>query len=70
MHPQQEQNETENVAITWFDIKKAYDMVLLCAKLDNRLFQNIQDIRRSQKLYRENNGNLGSGIDRRRKKFS
>ena len=37
--------------------------------LDNKLPQNVQGIRRSHKLHRENHENLGSGIDSRRKKL-
>ena len=36
------------------------------AKLDNKLAQNIQNIRLSHKLYRENHENLQSGIDSRK----
>ena len=42
---------------------------LVCpAKLDNELSQNVQDIIRSYKLYRENHGNLACEFDSWRKK--
>ena len=40
------------------------------AKQDNKLPQNVQDISRSHKLYRENYEKLESGIDIRREKLS
>ena len=40
------------------------------AKLDHKLPQNGQDIRRSHKLYRENYEILEIGIDSRREKLS
>ena len=40
------------------------------AKLDDRLYQNVQDTRRRHKVYRENHEKLASGIDSQRKKFS
>ena len=40
------------------------------AKLDYKLPQNVQNIRWSHKVYRENHENLESGIDSRRKKLS
>ena len=40
------------------------------AKLDNRVSQNLQDIRRSQKVYRGYHEKLESGIDNRKKKLS
>ena len=39
-------------------------------KLDNKLSQNVQNIRWSHKLYRENHQNLVSEIDSRREKLS
>ena len=39
-------------------------------KLDNTLSQNVQNIRWSHKLHRQNHENLESGIDSRRKKIS
>ena len=51
------------------DHKKAYDMVQSWM-IPPTLSQNVLVIRRSHKVYRENHGNLESGIDRRRKKFS
>ena len=39
-------------------------------KLDNKLPQNVQNIRQSHKPYRENHENLESGIDSRREKLS
>ena len=39
-------------------------------KLDNKMPQNVQTIKWSLKLYRENHENPASGIDRRRKKLS
>ena len=38
-------------------------------KLDDKLPQNVQNIRWSHELYRENHENLESGIDSRREKF-
>ena len=52
----------------WIDFTKAY--VMVSPKLDFTLSQNVQDIRRSYKVYREKHGNLESGIDSRRKKLS
>ena len=43
----------------WTDNKKAFVWSL---KADNKLPQNVQDIRRNHKLYRENYENLESGI--------
>ena len=40
------------------------------AKLDNGLSQNVQDIQRSHKVYREKHGELERGIDNRKKKFN
>ena len=39
-------------------------------KLDNRLSKNVQDIRRSNKVYREYHEKLESRTDSRRKKFT
>ena len=46
-----------NLAMAWIDYKKKHKM------LDNKLSQNVQDIRRRHKLYRENHENQKSGID-------
>ena len=40
------------------------------ANLDNKRSQNVQNIRWSYKLYRENLENLESGIDSRRESFT
>ena len=66
IHHQWEQDETKKFSSGVDRLQKGiwYDP----AKLDNKLAQNVQDIRRSHKLHRENHGNLGSEIDNRRKK--
>ena len=38
--------------------------------MDNRLLQNVQDIRQSHKVYRGNQKKLEGGIDSRRKRIS
>ena len=40
------------------------------SKLDYRLSENVQNIRRSHKVYRPNHRKLESGTDSNRKKFS
>ena len=67
-HPQREQDETEKstYGLDWLQKGIWYGP----AKLDNKLPQNVQDIRSSHKLYRENYENLKSGIDSRRAKLS
>ena len=57
----------EDVAMTWIDYEKPYDMVLQNWIIDS---QKVQDIRLSHKVYRENHEKLESGIDSRRKKLS
>ena len=52
------------LAMAWIDLKKA--IWYGPAKLDNKLPQNIQDIKRSHTFYE----NLKSGIDSRREKLS
>ena len=42
----------------------------MSAELDNKQSQNVQDIRRSHKLYRENHWNLESGVDSRKKRLN
>ena len=39
-------------------------------KLDNRLPQNVQDIRRNHEAYEENQRKVEGGIDSRKKRFS
>ena len=58
----------KNLAMAWIDYKKGIWNGL--AKLDNKLPQNVQNIRWSHKLYQENHKNLESGIDSKRKKLS
>ena len=67
-HSKLEQDQTE---------KSSYGLAWLqkgiwhgSAKLDNKLLQNVQNIRCSHKPYRENHKNLESGIDSRRKVLS
>ena len=57
----------KNLAMAWTDYKKAYDMVL---QMDNKLPQNVQNIKWSHKLYWENHENQESGIDSRRMELS
>ena len=54
-------NETE---------KSSYGLDWLQKAYDNKIPQNVQDIRRSHKLYWENYENLENGIDSRREKLS
>ena len=56
--------DEKNLSMAWIYNKNVYDMVLQsCIKLS----QNVQDIRRSHKVYQENHRNLESGIDSRGK---
>ena len=52
--------------MAWIDYKKAYGHT----KLDNKLSQNVQNIRLSHNLYRKNHENLEREIDRRGKSLS
>ena len=61
-HAQWEQDKTEYQTMAKIDNKKA--------KLDNKLLQNIQDIKLSQNFYRENHKNLENWIDSKTKKLS
>ena len=67
-HPQRKQDQTEksSYGLDWPQKGIWYDS----AKLDNKLPQNVQNINRSHKLYRENHGNLESRLDNKRKKLS
>ena len=67
-HPKRDREQTE---------KSSYDRDWLRkvlwygpAKLHDKLPQNVQNIRWSHKLYRENHENLESGIDKRRENVS
>ena len=55
--PRREPDQRENLAMAWIHYKK----------LDDKLPQNVQNIRWNHKLYQEN---LESAIDSRRKKHS
>ena len=57
----------KKLAMPWLTMKRH---IIWSTKLDNKWSQNVQNNRRSHKLYRENHGNLESGIDTREKKFS
>ena len=67
-HSQREQDEMEksSYGLDWQQKGIWYGPT----KLNNKLFQNVENIRWSHKLYRENHENLESGIYRRREKFS
>ena len=67
-HSQREQDQTEKSSYgpDWQQKCVWYSL----AKLDDNLPQNIQNIRWSHKLYRENHENLESGIDSRREKLN
>ena len=67
-YPQWEKDETEksSYGLDWQQKGKWYDPT----KLDNKLPQNVQNIRLSHKLYRENHENLESWIDSRWEKLS
>ena len=52
--------------MSWIDHKAAYDSL---AKLDYKLPPNVQYIRRSHKIYRENQENMESGIDSGKEKL-
>ena len=69
IHHQWEKNRLKNVSMAQIDNKKKR---IWCSptKLDERLSQNVQNIRRRHKVYRENHGKLESRIDNRRKKVS
>ena len=60
VHPQQEQDQTDksSYSLDWRQKSIWYGP----AKLDNKLPQNVQNIRQSHKLYRENHENLESGL--------
>ena len=60
---EQDQEEKSSYGLDWLP----KDIWYGSAKLDNKLLQNEQNIRWSHKLYRENQENLESGIDNRRK---
>ena len=57
----------KNLAMAGINYKK---VMISPAKLDNKLPQNVQNIKWSHKLYRENRKNLKRGIDCSRKKLS
>ena len=63
---EQDQTEKSNNGLDWLQKGIWYGPT----KLDNKLPQNVQNIRWSHKLYQENHENLQSGIDSRRKKLS
>ena len=67
-HPKQEQDQTEksSYGLDWLQKGIWYSP----AKLDDKLPQNVQNIKWSHRLYRENHENLESGIDSRREKLS
>ena len=67
-HPERKQNKTQksSYGLDWRQKGIRYGLT----KLENVLPQNVQNIRWSHKLYRENYENLKSGIDCRRKKLS
>ena len=60
-----EQNETQKLSygVDWLQKVIRYGP----SHLDNRLFQNVQNIWRSHKVYRGNHEKLESGIDSYRK---
>ena len=66
-HSNREQYQTEkfNYVLDW--LQKG--IWCSCAKLDNKLTQNVQNITWSYKLYWQNHENLERGIDSRRKKL-
>ena len=68
-HTQEEQDETKNhsYGVDW---RWKKGMWYCSAKLDNRLSPNVQDIRRSHKVYQKYHGKLESRTDSRRKKFN
>ena len=57
----------KNLAMVWNHNKKAHDMVPQSWIIN--YFKMYKDIRQSHKVYRENHGNLESGIDSRRKRI-
>ena len=57
----------KNLSMAWIDYKKTHGMVQQSWKINS---QNVQNIRWSHKLYRENHENLENGIVSRRKKLS
>ena len=67
IHPKWEQDLTEksSYGLDWLQKGIWYGS----AKLDNKLPQNVQNIRGIDKLYRGNHENLEHGIDSRRKKL-
>ena len=65
-HPQGEEYETKTSIYDLDWLQKG--IIYGPAKLDNRLSQNVLDIRRSHKVYRKYHRNLVNGIDGRRKK--
>ena len=67
-YPKREQDQTEksSYGLDWLQTCMWYGST----KLDKKLPQIIQNIRRSRKLYREKHENLESEIDSRRKKLS
>ena len=67
-HPKQEHERTEisSYGLDWLQKEIWYRS----PKLDNKLLQNVENIRWSQKIYRENHENLETGIDNRGKKLS
>ena len=67
-HPQRKQDETQksSYGMDWQHKGIWYGPT----KLDNKLSQNVQNIRRSHKLYREHHENPESGIDSRREKLN
>ena len=67
-HPKWEQDQMEKFSYGLDCLQKGIWYGL--AKLDNKLPQNVQNIRWSNKLYQENHENLESGIDSRREKLS
>ena len=67
-HPPWKQNETETSNYRMDGLQKG--MCYGPAKLDNKLPQNVRDIRWSHKLHWENHKNLVSGIDSRWEKLS
>ena len=66
-HPQQEQDQTEksSYGLDWLQKGVWYGPT----RLDNKLPRNVENIRWSHKLYRENHENLKSVIDSRKEKF-
>ena len=51
--------------MAWIDYKKVYDMIP--TNQDNRMLENLQDVRTICKLHQENYGKLESGASCRRK---